>query len=112
MGTLTQIVFENLEGVVRRGWSRKERQLIDCVQSDVRAFGVGWVSKATTLGTGVRTENVTEQGRGVMAVCRKEGRDPVRHRQEQKEGNDTGKCAIVQASVEPPKQLRYDKVIS
>ena len=30
-----QFMFENLEGAVRRGWSGKEKEWIDCVNSDV-----------------------------------------------------------------------------
>ena len=35
-----RIVFGNLEGAVRRGRGRNEKKWTDCVQSDVRAFGI------------------------------------------------------------------------
>ena len=35
-----RIVFENLEGAVRRGRGGKEKEWTDCVQSDIRAFGI------------------------------------------------------------------------
>ena len=35
-----RIVFETLEGAVRRGRSGKEKERTDCVQSDIRAFGI------------------------------------------------------------------------
>ena len=35
-----QIVFGNLEGAVRRGRGGKEKEWTDCVQSDIRAFGI------------------------------------------------------------------------
>ena len=35
-----RIVFGNLEGVVQRGRGRKEKEWTDCVQSDIRAFGI------------------------------------------------------------------------
>ena len=35
-----RIVFGNLEGAVRRGWNGKEKEWTDCVQSDIRAFGI------------------------------------------------------------------------
>ena len=34
-----RMVFGNLEGAVRRGRGRKEKEWTDCVQSDIRAFG-------------------------------------------------------------------------
>ena len=35
-----RIMFGNLEGAVRRGWGGKEKEWTDCVQSDIRAFGI------------------------------------------------------------------------
>ena len=48
-----RVVFGNLEGAMRKGWSRKSKEWTDCVQSDIRAFGIaeGW--KATALEAGV-----------------------------------------------------------
>ena len=42
-----RIVFGNLEGTVRSGWGEKEKEWADCVQSDVRAFGMARDGKAT-----------------------------------------------------------------
>ena len=41
-------MFGNLEDAVRRGRGGKDKELIDCVQSDVRAFGIteDWKSAA------------------------------------------------------------------
>ena len=39
--------FGNLEGVVRRGRGGKEKEWTDCVQSDIRAFGLAGDWKAT-----------------------------------------------------------------
>ena len=44
-----RIVFGNLEGVVRRGRGGKEKEWTDCVQSDIRAFGIAGDCKATSL---------------------------------------------------------------
>ena len=44
-----RIVFGNLEGAVRRGRGGKEKERIDCVQSDIRAFGITVNWKATAL---------------------------------------------------------------
>ena len=43
-----RIVFENLEGAVRRGQGGKEKEWTDCIQSDIRAFGIagGWKGTA------------------------------------------------------------------
>ena len=35
-----QIVFETLEGAVRRGRGGKEKEWTDCVQSNIRVFGI------------------------------------------------------------------------
>ena len=35
-----RIMFGNLEGAVRRGRGGKEKEWTDCVQSDIRAFGI------------------------------------------------------------------------
>ena len=35
-----RIVFGNLEGAMRRGQGGKEKKWTDCVQSDIRAFGI------------------------------------------------------------------------
>ena len=35
-----RIVFGHLEGAVRRGRGGKEKEWTDCVQSDIRAFGI------------------------------------------------------------------------
>ena len=42
-----RIVFGNLEGAVRRGRGGKEKEWTDCVQSDIRAFGIAGDWKAT-----------------------------------------------------------------
>ena len=35
-----RIVFGNLEGAARRGRGGKEKEWTDCVQKDIRAFGI------------------------------------------------------------------------
>ena len=35
-----RIMFGNLEGAVRRRRGGKEKEWTDCVQSDIRAFGI------------------------------------------------------------------------
>ena len=60
-----RIVFGNLEGVVRRGQCGKENKWTNCVQSDIRAFGIARDWKATALKAEVRVEMVTEGGRSV-----------------------------------------------
>ena len=44
-----RIMFGNLEDAVRRGWGEKEKEWTDCVQSDVRAFGITEDWKAMSL---------------------------------------------------------------
>ena len=58
-----RIMFGNLEGAVRRGRGGKEKEWTDCVQSDIRAFGITGDWKATALKAEVWVEAVTEGGR-------------------------------------------------
>ena len=85
-----RIVFGNLEGAVRRGRGGKEKECTDCVQSDIRAFGIAGDWKATALNAEVRVETVTEGGRRFMAAWRKEEVDAARHRQEKREATRLG----------------------
>ena len=48
-----RIVFGNLEGVERRGRGRKNKEWMNGVQSDVRAFGMAGDRKATALEAGM-----------------------------------------------------------
>ena len=85
-----RIVFGNLEGAARRGRGGKEKEWIDCVQSDIRGFGIAGDWKATALKAEVRVEMVTEGGRRFMATWRKEEVDAARHRQEKREATRLG----------------------
>ena len=40
-----RIMFGNLGGTVRRGRGGKEKKWTDCVQSDIRAFGITGIGK-------------------------------------------------------------------
>ena len=66
-----RIVFVNLEGAVRRGRSGKEQEWTDCVQSDIRAFGIAGDWKPTALEAKVWVETVTDGRRRFMASWRK-----------------------------------------
>ena len=66
-----RIVFGNLEGAVRRRRGGKEKEWTVCVQSDIRASGIGGDRKATALEAEVWLETVTEGGRRFMAAWRK-----------------------------------------
>ena len=64
-------MLHNLEGAMRRGRSGKEKEWADCVQSDIRAFGIAVDWKATVLEAEVWVETVTEGRRRFMAAWRK-----------------------------------------
>ena len=85
-----RIVFGNLEGAVRRGRGGKEKEWTDCIQSDIRAFGIARDWKAAALKAEVWVETVTEGGRRFMAAWRKEEVDAARHRQEKREATRLG----------------------
>ena len=63
-----RIMFGNLEGAVRRGRGGNEKEWADCVQSDIRAFGITEDWKAKTLKAEVWVDTVTEGGRRFMVA--------------------------------------------
>ena len=77
-----RIVFGNLEGAGRRGRGEQEKEWTDCIESDIRAFGVTGDRKATALKAEVWVETVAEGGWKFMATWRKEEVNAARHRQE------------------------------
>ena len=95
-----RIMFGNLEGAVRRGRGGKEKEWTDCVQSDIRAFGITGDGETMAIKAEVSVEAVTEGGRRFMAEWRQEEEDAARHRQEKREATRTGKVAIAHGSVE------------
>ena len=86
-----RIVFGSLEGVVRRGRGRKENEWIDCVQSNIRVFGIAGDWKATALEAQVWVETTTEGGWRFMAAWWKEDLDAARHYREKREATRLGK---------------------
>ena len=66
---------------MRRERSRKEKEWTDCVQSDIRAFGITGDWKAMALKAEVWVEAVMEGERRFMAAWREEEEDATRHRQ-------------------------------
>ena len=80
-----RVMIGNLEGAVRRGRGGKEKEWTDCVQSDIRAFGITRDWKAMASKAEVWVELVTEGRRRFMAAWRKEEEDAARRRQEKRE---------------------------
>ena len=76
---------------MRRGRGEKEKEWTDCVQSDIRAFGITGDWKATALKAEVWVDTITEGGRRFMAAWRKEEVNAARHYQEKKEATRLGK---------------------
>ena len=87
-----RIMLGNLEGAVRRGRGGKEKEWTDCVQSDIRAFGITGDWKTMALKFEGWVEAVTEGGRRFMAAWREEEEDAARHRQEKREARDWESC--------------------
>ena len=90
----------------------KKEEWTDCVQSNVRSFGIGGDWMATVLEAVVYVETVTEEGRELWP---REAKQEMRLEcQKKREANETGKAVNVQgklvtqgqASVKPPKQNR------
>ena len=76
---------------MRRGRGGKEEEWTDCVQSDIRAFGMTGDWKAMPLKAEVWVEAVTEGGRRFMGAWREEEVDASRHRQQKREARRLGK---------------------
>ena len=95
-----RIVFENLEGPVRRGLGGKGKEWADCVQSDIQASGITGDWKATALKAEVWVDTVTGGGRRFMAAWRKDDVDAARRRQEKREATRPGKFVIAYGGVE------------
>ena len=79
-----RIMLGNLEGAVWRGRGGKEEEWTDCVQSDIRAFGIAGDLEARALEVEERVETVTEGGRGILTTRRKEEIDAARQCQEKR----------------------------
>ena len=76
---------------MQRGRGEKEKEWTDCVQSDIRAFGITGDWKTMALKAEVWVEAVTEGGRRFMAAWREEEQDATRYRQEKREATRLGK---------------------
>ena len=76
---------------MRKGWGGKEKKSTDCIQSDIRGFGITGDPKATTLKAEVWVETVMEGERRFMAAWRKEEVDAARYRQKKREATILGK---------------------
>ena len=85
-----RIMLGNLEGAVRREQGGREKEWIDCVQSDIRALGIAGDWEATALEAQMWVDTVTEGGRRSMAAWRKEEIDAARLRQEKREATRLG----------------------
>ena len=79
------------QGAVRRGRGGKEKEWTDCVQSDIRAFGMTGDWETMAVKAEIWVEAVTKGGRRFMAAWRQEEEDAARHRQEKREATRLGK---------------------
>ena len=70
---------------MRRGRGGKDKEWTDCVQSDIRAFGITRDWKVAAFKAEVWVETVAEGGRRFMAAWKKEEVDAARHRHEKRE---------------------------
>ena len=95
-----RIMFGNPEGAVRKGRGGKEKEWTECVQSDIRAFGITGDWKAMALKAEVCVETVTEGGRRFMAASRKKRGRRGQTSPGEERGNETVKVAIAHGSVE------------
>ena len=76
---------------MRRGRGGKEKEWTDCIQNDIRVFGITGNWKTMVLKAEVWVKAVTEGGRRFMAAWREEEEDAARHHQEKREATRLGK---------------------
>ena len=76
---------------MRRERGGKEKDWTDCVQSNIRVFGITSDLKATALKAEMWVEAVTKGRWRFMAAWRKEQVDAARHRREKREATRLGK---------------------
>ena len=86
-----RIIFGNPEGAVGRGRGGKEEEWTDCVQSDIRAFGITGDWEIMALKAEVWVGAAAGGGRTFMAAWREEEEDSARHRQEKRKATRLGK---------------------
>ena len=84
-GSLCRLVFSY------KAHTLKEKEWTDCVQSDIRAFGITGDWETMAVKAEVWVEAVTKGGRRFMAAWRQEEEDAARHRQEKREATRLGK---------------------
>ena len=72
-------------------FTSKVKEWTDCVQSDIRAFGITGDWETMAVKAEVWVEAVTKGGRRFMAAWREEEGDAARHRQEKREATRLGK---------------------
>ena len=86
---------------MRKGRGGKEKGWFECVQSDVRVFGIAGDWKIKALEPGVWVETATKGGRRFMTARRKYEMNAARHRQEKRKAkNETRNDVIVHGNVE------------
>ena len=73
---------------MQRGRGGKEKELTDCVQSDIRAFGMTGDWKTMALKAEAWVEAVREGGRRFMAAWREEEDNAARHRRRRERQRD------------------------
>ena len=103
-----RIMFGNLQAAVRRGRGRKEKEWTDCVQGDIRAFGITGDWKTMALKAEVWVEAVTRVGGGSWprgGKKRKTRPDIARRRERQRDWescNRTRKRRILRSDTHWP----------
>ena len=82
-----------------RGRGGKDKESTDCVQNDIRAFGIARDWKATmALKAEVWVETITEGVRRSMAAWRKEEVDAARHLQDKRTCYRTRKRRVLRSN--------------
>ena len=84
-------MFGNFKGAVRRERGGKEKEWTDCVQSDVRAFGISGGGNRRRWRQRYGLRRSRRMGGRFMATRRKEEVDTARYRQEKRKAARLGK---------------------
>ena len=89
-----QIILGTLDGTRRRGRGGKEKDRVDCVERDVRAFGISGHWKALSLQEDEWYNTVVDGGRRFKDTWRRKGEQASEVRQEERMEKETGNASV------------------
>ena len=90
-----RLIMGKLDGARKRGRGGKEKEWVDCVEKDVRAFGISGDWEALSLQEDVWYNTVVEGGRRFVVAWRRIEEQASETRQEKRMEKETGNVSVV-----------------